>query len=165
MQNLKIIFLLPLLISQVSCSSKSIKLQSLGWATTGAIIGGAYGGTRNEYQSQNAVLFGSLGALTGLLSYYYFNDPDKKVESITEENLKLKAQLEDFYSPKTIAESPGTFNSKIPAKYKKLVRPGEWKISEIDQWIDEGENRLIHQDKIMELIPPTLIPNSQGVIK
>ena len=39
-----------------------------------------------------------------------------------------------------------------------MINPGEWKIYALDQWIEAGENQLIHQDKIMELIPPSLVP-------
>ena len=39
-----------------------------------------------------------------------------------------------------------------------MINPGEWKIYALDQWIEDSENKLIHQDKMMELIPPSLIP-------
>lgn len=149
------------LLANTSCAT-SQKGKIIEWSTVGAVIGGTYGASRTDYQDKNAMMYGALGAAVGAIAGLYYHDPDKQVESLTLENQKLKKELDMFQSPQVLIETPATFNSKIPLKYKKLINPGEWRVSEIDQWIEDSENRLIHQDKIMDLIPPSLNPNNQG---
>lgn len=135
------------------------------WTVLGGLAGGAYGSSRPEYKDQNAVMYGAVGAAIGALAAVYYHDPDKQTEQLRLENAKLKKDLDAFSEPKVLVETPATFNSRIPEKYKRLINPGEWRVAEIDQWIEDGENRLIHQDKVMELIPPSLKPNQQGNLK
>ena len=80
------------------------------------------------------------------------------MERKDKENQKLKTEMERIYHPSLKFETTGMMNSKIPEKYKSMINPGEWKIYALDQWIEAGENQLIHQDKMMELIPPSLVP-------
>lgn len=138
----------------------TIKGQTVEWSAIGAGIGAGYGYSRSEYKDKNAMMFAAIGAAAGALLSIYRQDPDQKISKLNEENLKLKKDIESFTNPKTVYQSPAMFNSKVPDKYKRLIQPGEWRISEIDQWVEESENRLIHQDKIMELIPPSLKTNS-----
>ena len=131
----------------------------LEWTSVGSALGASYGATRPDYQGQNSLMFGAVGAAVGALAGLYYHDPDKHAENLMAENQKLQKELDAMQASKVLVESPAMFNTKIPDKYKKLINPGEWRISEIDQWVEESENRLIHQDKIMELVPPTLNPN------
>lgn len=150
----KYLILFAVLLSS-GCAT-SIKGQTTEWALIGAGAGAAYGYSRNEYKDKNAMMFAAIGAATGALISLYKQDPDQKISKLSDENAKLKKDIEAFSNPKTEFQTPAMFNSKIPDKYKRLIQPGEWRISEIDQWIEDSENRIIHQDKIMELIPPSL---------
>lgn len=161
MQNLKNLILSAGVLSTLGCAT-SFKGKMIESTLIGAGLGAVIGQSRPDYPNQNAVLYGSLGAVAGALYATYKHDPYKENENLKLANEKLKAQLDQISQPKVAFETPATFNSKIPEKYRKLVNPGEWKVFEIDQWIEDGENRLIHQDKIMELIPPSLKTFSQG---
>lgn len=154
----KFIFLKSIILL-CGCST-TIKGQTIEWSLAGAGLGATYGYTRSEYKDKNAMMFAAIGATAGALISLYKQDPDQKISKLKEENSKLKNELESFTNPKTVYQSPAMFNSKVPDKYKKLIQPGEWRISEIDQWVEESENRIIHQDKIMELIPPALKTNN-----
>lgn len=144
----------------LSACSTTIKGQTVEGSLIGASAGAAYGYSRSEYKDKNAMMFAAIGAATGALLSIYKQDPDQKISKLNDENLKLKKDLESFTNPKTVYQSPAMFDSKVPDRYKKLIQPGEWRISEIDQWIEDSENRIIHQDKMMELIPPSLKTNS-----
>lgn len=144
----------------LSGCTTTIKGQTVEWSLIGAGAGAAYGHSRSEYKDKNAMMFAAIGAAAGALLNIYKQDPDQKLSKLSDENLKLKKDLESFTSPKTVYQSPAMFDSKVPDKYKKLIQPGEWRISEIDQWIEDSENRIVHQDKMMELIPPSLKTNS-----
>lgn len=127
---------------------------------TNVIIGVAAGYAIGSMNKNNSVafglLYGGMGGTAAALGTAYLSDFDKDSKRLASENEKLRKDLEAITAPKTVYQSPAMFNSKVPDKYKRLIQPGEWRISEIDQWIEESENRIIHQDKIMELIPPSL---------
>lgn len=158
MNSLRLIFLLFLLFNLGCATSQKGKI--VEWSLAGLAAGSVYGSTRQDFKDKNAMMYGAVGAAVGAIAGLYYFDPDKNSERLTEENKRLRKDLDLVQLPRVIAETPATFNTKIPEKYKKLINPGEWKISELDQWIEEGENRLIHQDKMMELIPPSLKPVS-----
>ena len=151
--------LIPTVTILLTGCATSIKGQTVEWSFIGASAGAAYGYSRSEYKDKNALMFAAIGAAAGALLGIYKQDPDQKLSRLSEENLKLKKDLESFTNPKTVYQSPAMFNSKVPDKYKQLIQPGEWRISEIDQWIEDSENKIIHQDKMMELIPPSLKTN------
>ncbi len=122
------------------------------------VVGGLIGQTENQFKSTHSQLYASSGAaLAGALTVH-FEAPDEKIEKLQLELKALRAEVVPSGESKILHSGPGTFNSNIPTKYKKLINPGEWKVSEIDQWVEDGENRLIHQDKVMELTPPSLSP-------
>lgn len=122
------------------------------------VIGAAVGYQKSEYKNTHALMYGGLAASgAGIVSAYY-SDLDSDSAKMRDENLRLKSELDELQAPMILAAAPATFSGKIPDRYRKLVNPGEWTVADIDQWIDDGENRLIHQDKIMELIPPSLRP-------
>ena len=158
LNSLRLIFLLFLLFNLGCATSQKGKI--VEWSAAGLATGVVYGSTRQDFKDKNAMMYGAVGAAVGAIAGLYYFDPDKNFERLTDENKRLRQDLDLVQIPKVIAETPATFNTKIPEKYKKLINPGEWRISELDQWIEEGENRLIHQDKIMELIPPSLKPVS-----
>lgn len=123
------------------------------------IAGALYGASRPEAKTQNAALYAGIAAAgAGVFGLYYW-DSERETERIRLEAQSAMDEIERLRAPKRLVESPATFGAKIPEKYRSLIQPGAWRVSEIDQWVEDGENRLIHQDLIMELIPPTLNPN------
>lgn len=121
--------------------------------------GAIYGSTQQDYKTTQAVLYGSLAAAIAAATTIYFEDPDKEQIRLRNELKSLKAKLDQINEPKLVGVEPATFGARIPAKYKNMIQPGEWKVFELDQWVEDGDNRLIHQDKVMELTPPSLKPN------
>lgn len=162
MNATRFIFVFLLFLSATAKSaftSRQKVYQNMALAGSAGVL---YGILQPENRNTYGLLYGSLGsALAAVITLYYLN-PDLETKELANENRRLKASLDQFQNPKVLYTTPGTFHSKIPEKYRKLVQPGEWRVSEIDQWIEEGENRIIHQDKIMELVPPSLIPNNNG---
>lgn len=159
MNALKKINLLLLATALSSCASTTKNT-----LVTNVLIGVAAGYAIGSMNKNNSVafglLYGGMGGTAAALGTAYLTDLDKDSKRLAVENEKLRKDLEAVTAPKTVYESPAMFNSKVPDKYKRLIQPGEWRISEIDQWVEESENRIIHQDKIMELIPPSLKTNS-----
>ena len=155
----KINFFIGLILTNVflSCAS-SPKEKILKNMLIGAATGFALGQLKPENKTGYGLLYAGAGAsLVGATSVW-FSDIDSESERIKSDNQKLKNELDKIYSPNLTHESSGMMNSKIPDKYKSMINPGEWKVYSLDQWVEDGENRLIHQDKMMELTPPTLMP-------
>lgn len=127
----------------------------------GAVLGQQANSNKDAYSLMYGGVLSASAAVTGLFVY----DPGKDAKKYREEAEKLKKQLEEVFSPKLETQTPGTLGGRVPGKYKNMISPGEWRIYAIDQWVEEGENRLIHQDKIMELIPPALRPIQNPISK
>jgi hypothetical protein len=145
------------LLSLTACTGTP-REKTLSLMLSGVAAGAAYGATRPEMKRENAFIFGgSLGVLGAATGFFLFND-DEEVLKVKAERDLLKLEIEKKSKGTLIKELPATFSAKIPKQYLPLVRPGSWRVMEIDQWVEDGENRLIHQDKIMELVPPTLSP-------
>ncbi len=144
------------LVSACATTPREKILQNILIATaTGVVLGQLQTNHKNAY----SIMYGGIAGTGAGIASAYLSNIDEVQRHTHEENQKLKNQLDDILKPKLSYQTLGTLNSKIPLKYKNLVNPGEWKVFEIDQWVEDSENRLIHQDKIMELIPPTLNPN------
>lgn len=126
-----------------------------------ATTGGVYGYSQTNNKAAMAVLNASLAAAIVGAATLYFENPDKEEIRLRNEVESLKSKLDEFSSPKVAYQSSATFGAKLPSKYRGLVNPGEYKVYELDTWIEDGENRLVHQDKAIELIPPTLSPGRQ----
>lgn len=155
MNALKKISLVMMPLAFTSCAS-STKNTLVTNVLVGVAAGYAIGSMNKNNSVAFGLLYGGMGGTAAALGTAYFSDLDKDSKRLAAENEKLRKDLEAVTSPKTVYLSPAMFNSKVPDKYKRLIQPGEWRISEIDQWVEESENRIIHQDKIMELIPPSL---------
>ncbi len=148
-----------LIVSILSgCASTNRQKALQAMAIAGA-AGIAYGLSKNSRREENAALYGGVGAATaGAVGLWVWNS-DQELERFKNDARALSTELDRVRTPNRILESPATFGAKIPEKYRSLVQPGSWRVSEIDQWVEDGENRIIHQDLIMDLIPPTLNPS------
>ena len=152
------VFVAFAIILLTGCASTN-RIKTLQSMAVAGALGAAYGLSRPAYTEQNAALFGGLAAaVTGAVGLLIW-DSDSEAMRLRTETQALSEELDRIRAPRRILESPATFGAKIPAKYRSLVQPGSWRVSEIDQWIEDGENRLIHQGLIMELIPPSLNPS------
>lgn len=103
-------------------------------------MGALYGASRPEYQNQNAMLFGALGALTAGAAALLFDIDDVNPERTKQENQRLKAKLDEFQKkmqPQLVNEGSNLFSSALPKEVLSLVEPGQWKRYKLDQWIQD----------------------------
>lgn len=151
--------LLILLVCCLTGCASTNRGKTLQAMAAAGLAGALYGASRPEAKNQNAALFAGVGAAgAGVFGLHQW-DSEQESERLRREAQNAVEEIERLRAPKRLAESPATFGAKIPEKYRSLIQPGAWRVSEIDQWVEDGENRLIHQDLIMELVPPTLNPN------
>lgn len=156
--------LLLFFVFNVGCAT-SYKNQIYQSMAFGAAGGAAYGLSKPENRDAYALMWAGVGAALGAIVSTQLNDPDKEAERLRSETKTLRAELEQMNSPRIEAQSSAFFGSKVPEKYRALINPGEWRVSRIDQWIEDDDNRLIHQDLVMDLVPPSLNPANKPVPK
>lgn len=130
-----------------------------------AAAGFAIGQTSSEAKNNYSLMYAGLAATGAGVATLYYSNIDDENKKLKEETKKLKEDLDQLLAPRLEKTTPGTMAAKIPEKFRSLVSPGEWRLYAVDQWIEDGENRLIHQDKIMELVPPSLTPRTLPTIQ
>lgn len=143
------------------CSSLKTKEKVVLNSVVAGAVGYKYGEQKESNKNSNALLYGSMLALGASIASVYFYDPEIEIEKYRAESADLKKKLDEFQNPRLVVETNSFQTGKVPPKYKNMIEPGSWKIYEIDEWVEDGENRLIHQDKLMELTPPLLKPNNK----
>lgn len=158
----KTFVILALICAGCAGTQKRQILQSMA---IGGTAGAVYGLSKTENRDAYALMWAGIGAAAGAVASIYLNDPDHEIEKMRAETARLKDEMDRMSSPKIEAQTSAFFGSKVPEKYRALINPGEWRVSKIDQWIEDDENRLIHQDLVMELVPPTLNPVSRSTNK
>lgn len=148
--------LLSLTIGCAHTTKEKVFQNMLIAGATGVVIGQQ----KEDYKTTYSTMYGGMAAAIAAAVTLYINDPDKESDKLREEIRSMKVQMDQIGEPRLASQTPATFGAKVPSKYRSMINPGEWRVYEINQWIDDGDNRLIHQDKIMELIPPSLKPSS-----
>lgn len=143
------------------CSNLKTKEKVVVNSFAAGAAGYKFGEQKETNKNSNALLYGSIFALGASIASVYFYDPDVEKEKYRAESEELKKKLDQFQNPRLVVETNSFQTGKVPLKYKNMIEPGSWKIYEIDEWVEDGENRMIHQDKLMELTPPLLKPNNK----
>ncbi|MBC7429991.1 MAG: hypothetical protein H7336_15360 [Bacteriovorax sp.] len=156
--NVKTKFVLLILstFSLNGCANMSFKQKIATNMAIGAAVGILAGIGEKEHKKELSLMYAGLAASGAALATIYVTDPSSDAERLRGEMAKMQADFDAAMKPQVEAASSGLMNSKVPEKYKAMINPGEWVIYSMDQWVEESENKLIHQDKMMELIPPSL---------
>lgn len=158
MTAIRILSVIAGLIFLNGCAISKVKNRMYRDMAIGAAIGALAAQQKSENKHAYSAMYSGIGAALGAVISINLNDPDSENVKLRNQVAKFEADLEASLRPKLEFSSSGMMNSKVPDKYKNMINPGEWRVYRLDQWIEDGENRLIHQDKMMELIPPTLKP-------
>lgn len=157
-----VILIIPMFC--IGCAT-NMKERIVRNALLAGAIGAAYGDSKPEFKSQHSLMYGASTALVAAIASVYYYDPDKTLESSRKTNSLLRDELDAFEnqnistsnSKNRIYSAPALPGlEKLPEEYRRMINPGAWTLSEIDQWVDGGEGRLIHQDKMLEIKQPTL---------
>lgn len=148
-----------------SCANQTFKQQIVTNMAIGAAVGLLVGAGEKDYKKEHAIMYAGIASSGASLATIYLSNSDSEADRLRAQIAKIQTDFDAATNPQIEASSTGLLSSKIPEKYKSMINPGEWKIYSLDQWIEDGENRLIHQDKMMELNPPSLKPISLPQVK
>lgn len=128
----------------LGCSTSSKKRNAIsGVAFIGGTLVGGASAPPDEKKEMHAIYWGSLvGLSAALISNLYIND-DKELESVRDENERLKKELEMMsQGPTSLLKETTTSGGKSKIKLYK-----------VDQWVNEGPNKKYHRDQVIEVIP------------
>jgi len=126
----------------------------------GAVVG-ASTAPPGENPSGHASLWAGVSAGAAAIASLFIFDEQARSESFEKQNSSLQKALSSLNgnSSELIFQNNQSFSKDLPQEYKSLIQPGQWSIYKLDQWSVQGENTLIHQDKMIKLQPPGLNPN------
>lgn len=151
-----------LIVAGCASTYRSKTYQSMA---VGAAVGALYGMSKPKDQGAYATMYSAAGGTAGAIYSLLVFDPDAEIEKQKSEITRLRDDMDQLSNPKVERQTTALFGNRVPEKYKALINPGEWKVSKLDTWVEDDENRLIHQDLLMELVPPSLIPISKPTKK
>lgn len=162
------VFMVTLLLTASGCASMSNRTKTILTMAMAGVVGGTVGALTappDESIVGHAALWGgSAAAVLGVASLFVFDEHAKSKE-LERQNTSLKKEIDTYRSQggaggteEIVFESGAQFGKEIPDSFRALVKPGKWRIWKLDKWVNGGENRLIHQDKMVEIVPPMLTP-------
>ena len=151
-------YLAALLIGGIFVSGCATHRQNR-WLVTGAGVAagvglGAATAPGDERKELHAVYWGALlGLGAALISQEVFSDA-KEIERLTLENQKQNHQLDVIQNANTVLQREGKGYFKSPTGEELLPNgKAKWKLYQIDKWVKDGPTRLIHQDRMVEILP------------
>jgi len=113
----------------------------------------------------SAAYFGAVGAAVAGAAGLFIFDEQRRADELERESNVMRKELAAFRDeggpskePQLLYETSAPFGKEIPAEYQGLVRPGHWSVYRLNQWVNQGEGTVIHQDRMVKLVPPQLTP-------
>ena len=161
--------MLTLLVS--GCASMPNRTKTiLTMVGTGLIVGTIAANRAPVDENPGTIGFlwgGNAAAVAGLVSLYVFDEQHRS--EVFEKQLNASQKEVDVFrgegvgaSRAPIFDSESGLERQLPKEYQGLVQPGKWSIYKIDNWISQGDNTLVHQDKMVRIIPPQFKAKSES---
>lgn len=170
-KKLNLLFFILLFASGCATTNRSKTLFFAAGIGLGSAAAGAMAAPKNERPEMHALYFGAIGAAVAAASGLFIFDEQKRSSELARENEVIKKALsamrdDGSTEPTLLYETQAPIGKEIPVEYQSLVKRGGWSVYRLNQWVTQGENVLIHQDRMMKLIPPQLTPKSEsGVVE
>lgn len=143
------------LVLVVGAGCSSPRKTRLAW-TGGAFVAGALVGAaaapKNERPELHSLYWAGLAGVGGALIGDLLSSEES--ERLRIENEKLRADLELVNSANRVLlkEGKGYFKN---SQGEEVFPSGKarWRLYQVDRWVKDGPDRLIHQDKVVEILP------------
>lgn len=158
-----------------ACASSSFKEKTFRNMIVASAVGLAIGQTEKENKGSYSLIYGGGAAATAAVASILAYDPDKEIEKATGVSKEVSDSLEQalqnpiskkYYDSNKQGSSLRNFN-QLPERYRKLINPGEWRLSQISEWEQLDDFTLVHKTELLEIRPPELKinQNERGVEK
>ena len=156
--------------SATGCATNRAKTLLLMGGVGVVAAGAAYVMTpQDERPEMHALYGGAIGAAAAGVAGLFIFDEQKRSEELDRQATVMRRELEAFrdegggsHEPRLLYETSAPFGKDIPGEYRALVRPGHWSVYRLNQWVSQGEGAMIHQDRMVKLVPPQLNPKVQS---
>ncbi len=116
-----------------------------------------------------ATYWGAIGAATAGVAGLFLFDEQKRSDELERQSHVMRKELDVFrdesassHEPRLLYETNAPFGRDIPEEYQSLIKPGKWSVYKLNQWVNQGEGAMIHQDRMVKLVPPQLSPRKEG---
>lgn len=168
MKTISVLICLSLLSS--GCATMSNRSKTLlAMVGTGIIAGSIAASKAPDDESSvahAAVWGGTTAAVAGAVGLFLFDEQAKSQEA--ERKLQVaQHELDAFRGESSTdaqhpyAQSDSSLERDLPSEYRSLVRPGKWSIYKVNNWTLQGENTIVHQDKILRIEPAHFQPQTK----
>ncbi|MFZ3229916.1 MAG: hypothetical protein WA160_06915 [Pseudobdellovibrio sp.] len=145
-----------------SCSSLNFKEKTFRNMAVATAVGILLGQQEKENKGSFSLIYAGLGSSLTAVGSIIAYDPDKEIEKTSGVSKEVANSLE-----MTISNNSSSLNkykkgesltnfSTMPSKYKNLIKPGEWKISQISEWEQIDDYTLVHKTELFEIKPPEI---------
>jgi hypothetical protein len=165
----RVITVVLMLAMCCGCATMSNRSKTLVGMAAGGVVAGIIGSITAP-ETDNALahgaLWGAAGAATmGAVGLFVF-DEQKRSSEMERKAILLEKEVNSFRQGENdkelVSESQGVFEKEPSISVKKLLTPGKWRLYSLDRWINDGDSRMIHQDQMVEIIPPRLSQRGMG---
>ena len=112
------------------------------YSLIGGLVGAAYGNSRAEFKQENALMYGSQGALAGAAIATILDDSDKKIK-------ELEAKVKFF--DESSKANPQSSLTEIPEEFRPLLESKNYEIYQINRWTRKGPRYLVKESEVIEL--------------
>lgn len=166
--NSRFVILFSLAVVLSSCATNSFRSKTYRNMLVASAVGLAMGQSKEESKVGYSMAYaGALATVAAVASIEYY-DPDKELEKRTGISKDIADSLENALRGRSVngtsesdhiryrqqsGQGLRNFNA-LPLKYKNLITPGEWKISQIDEWEQVDDYTFVHKTELFEVIPP-----------
>ena len=157
------------LLLDLGCASLSNRGKTLlllgGVGLASGVAGYALSPSEVKPEMEGAY-FSAIGAAVGGIAGLYLFDEEKRSEELLREKGVMQQELDsyrdegDSRQPELLYETLAPVGKEIPSEYAGLVRPGRWSVYRLNQWVTEGDGAMVHQDRLVKLVPPELTPEN-----
>jgi len=150
------LLLIVLIFLQVGCASWNKRtLAYMGGSFLATSLAGALQAPDGEDRLMHAAQWGGIGAAAVgavmVATHDESKDFEKKQKEI--EDLKIRLSVQDNKKAKNKGNSD-FLESSLPGEVRHLIKPGSWKLFEIDEWKESDTGEFVHSDRVLEFSAP-----------
>ncbi len=158
--------LATLIMLNTGCATMSNRTKTIVTAVGVGLVAGTIAANmapKDENPMAHAAVWGGAATAGTAVAGLFLFDEQARSKEFERKLVVAESELaifrgESSTDQQVIYDSDSALGRELPSEYRSLVRPGKWSLYRTNQWISQGENVLVHQDKILKIEPPQFQP-------
>ena len=153
---MRVLIIVVIIFLQLGCASWNKRtLAYMGGSFLATSFVGAIQAPDGEDRFMHAAQWGGIGAAAVGAVMVATHDESKEIEKKQKQIEELKIRLSVQDSKKTKNKGKSDFlESSLPGEVRHLIKPGSWKLFEIDEWKESETGEFVHSDRVLEFSAP-----------